>query len=118
MRHVQQASMRPHRCSVFPNINGQNARGGFLDTGQDARADDHVYVSLVAVEEMARMIGWQHSSVSAPLEAKLKARDARIVELEGLLAEAEHFKDAAEYTMARFGAKVQSKPGRKPKVPA
>lgn len=113
MRWVQHAAIRPHRCAVIPYVANSNAKAGFFDTGNDFRDQDHCYVSVEAVEEMARQIGWQPSTVTAPLQAKIVAKDERIADLEAELEEAEKFKDAAEYTLGRFETKIRNKPGRK-----
>lgn len=113
MRWVQHAAIRPHHCAVIPYVANSNARAGFFDTGNDFRDQDHCYISVEAVQEMARLIGWQPSTVLKPLEAKVAARDERIAELEAEVAEHEKFRDAAEYTLEKFGSKVRNKPGRK-----
>jgi hypothetical protein len=112
MRFVQHPAIRPHRCAVLPIMGAHNSRG-FIDSGQDSRADDHIYVSVEAVEQMARFIGWEQSTGRTQAEAKVKAKDERIAELETEVEELERFRDAAEYTLGSFGAKVRNKPGRK-----
>jgi hypothetical protein len=113
VRWVQQPAIRPHRCAVIPFLGGHNSRG-FIDTGQDMRDhDSHVYISVEAVEQLARLIGWEPTHARIQAEGRLIAKDAQIARLEAELAEAEEFKDAAEYTLSRFDTKVQRKPGRK-----
>jgi hypothetical protein len=118
MRLVPQATMPPHRCAVIP-FKGNSSSRGFIDTGMDLPGwDPHVYVSVEAVEEMARMIGWEPRHVSARHAQKTHEAQARISELEELLAGHERFREAAEYTLNQFGAQVRNKPGRKPRAVA
>lgn len=113
MRWVQQAAIRPHRCAVIPFIGNSNSTRGFIDTGQELRERDQVYVSVEAVEQMAAMIGWVSSGRAQADEAKIKRLEAEVRQLEIQVEEADRFAEAAEYTMARFGSKVRAKPGRK-----
>lgn len=91
MRWVAHAALRPHVCAAIPFIGNSNAKKGFIDTGCDLPGwDPHVYISVEAVEEMARMIGWQpnhvqqgHKNAVAELERRLeesRAENARLVE--------------------------------------
>ena len=87
MRIVDRALIKPSRCAVLPYIGTDHERG-FVDTGSEIPGkgdqwDWHVYVSVVAVEEMARLIGGggvkdmhnAHDRI-AQLEAELEqARD-------------------------------------------
>ena len=58
MRFVETAVIRPNRCAVIPFI-ASNDDEGFIDTGSEMDGfEQHVYVSVKAVKEMARMIGW------------------------------------------------------------
>lgn len=59
MRLVETAVIRPNRCAVIPFI-ASNDEEGFIDTGSEMNGyDQHIYVSVKAVKEMARLIGWQ-----------------------------------------------------------
>lgn len=96
MRIVQQAALRPHRCAAVPFIGNSNSKLGFVDTGQDLPGwDPHVYVSVEAVCEMARLIGWQPRMVQAEMDRRLAAKDDRIKALEAELAENARLVDAA-----------------------
>lgn len=56
MRWVATPAMRPHHCAAVPFI-ARDAEG-FIDTGSEMPGyDNHVYVSVKAVREMARMVG-------------------------------------------------------------
>ena len=56
MRWVESATIRPHRCAVIPFVGSDES--GFIDTGSEMEGfDNHVYVSVTAVKEMARLIG-------------------------------------------------------------
>lgn len=82
MRWVERAVTKPSRCAVIPFI-GQGHEDGYIDTGSELDGfDNHVYVSVVAVREMARLINWV-----APEE--IEVRDTHITELEARVAELE-----------------------------
>jgi len=56
MRWVESATIRPHRCAVIPFVGHDES--GFIDSGSEMDGfDNHVYVSVTAVREMARLIG-------------------------------------------------------------
>jgi hypothetical protein len=112
MRWVQQPAMRPHHCAVFPQVAGSTSRRGFFDTGNDFRERDHCYVSVEAVEQLASKIGWQPQSAFASLTAKINRQDGELELLRQRLADAEKFREAAEYTLSSLGQKVRNKPGR------
>lgn len=91
MRWVPHAALRPHTCAAIPFIGNSNAKKGFIDTGRDLPGwDPHVYISVEAVEEMARMVGWQpnhvqqgHQQAVAALKVQLEdahAENARLAE--------------------------------------
>lgn len=81
MRWVPHAAVRPHRCAVVPFIGNSTAKNGFIDTGMDLPGwDPHVYVSVEAVEEMARMIGWQPAHVQAGHKQRAADITARLEE--------------------------------------
>lgn len=76
MRVVDQAVHMPHHCAVLPYVG--NGRSRFFDTGTDLDRQ-RVYVSFVAVCEMARQLGWVGPSA-------VKDKDAQIAELEAEIA--------------------------------
>jgi hypothetical protein len=83
MRWVAHAADRPHRCAAIPFIGNSNAKRGFVDTGQRLPGwDPHVYVSLEAVEEMARMIGWQPAHIDQRQRDHVKALEAKVARAE------------------------------------
>jgi hypothetical protein len=82
MRWVPVAAQRPHRCAAIPLVGAHHAKG-FIDTGYDLHGwDPHVYISVVAVEEMARMIGWVRPGDVAGREAEVDGLKVRVAELE------------------------------------
>jgi hypothetical protein len=96
MRWVAHAAIRPHRCAVIPFVGNSNASGGFIDTGMTLPGwDPHVYISVEAVKEMARMIGWQPAQVQKTHDARLAGKDDRIAALEAEIAENRRVVDAA-----------------------
>lgn len=115
MRWVPHAAISPHRCAVIPYVGNSNTNKGFIDTGMDLPGwDPHVYVSVEAVEEMARLCGWEPQHVVSGEQGKVARLEAQVAELEAELAEADRFREATEYTLGQFGSKVRAKPGRKP----
>lgn len=118
MRWVQHAVSRPMRCAVVPFIGNSNAKKGFIDTGQDLHGwDPHVYVSVEAVEEMARFIGWQPAHVQQGIKAQLAERDA---ELESLRAQVSELNEqlGAVQVLKNAGFAQAKPPGRPRKVAA
>ena len=117
MRYVQHAALRPHHCAVIPFIGNTNGRG-FIDTGIDLPGwDPHVYVSVEAIEEMARLIGWQPAHVSQQATAQAAGKDDRITEVE---AERDELKAqlAAIGTLRLAGATTARPVGRPKKAVA
>lgn len=102
--------MPPHRCAVLPFKGNSNA-AGFFDTGSDLDRQ-RVYVSFDAVCEMARLLGWVGPSQLREKDAQIASLQHRVDELEAEVREADKFAESAEYTLAKFGTKVQRKPGR------
>ena len=86
MRWVATPAMRPHHCAAVPFI-ARDAEG-FIDTGSELNGyDNHVYVSVKAVREMARMVGMvSHGEYQAALE--------RVATLEAQLRDAAEENDA------------------------
>lgn len=115
MRWVAHAASQPHRCAAIPFIGNSNAKHGFIDTGQILHGwDPYVYVSVEAVEEMARMIGWQpghvqqgHKQTVADLQRKLEAAAAENEQLGEQLAAVKVLKNA--------GFAQANPPGRPPR---
>lgn len=57
MRWVETAAIRPNRCAAIPFIGG-NDPDGYIDTGSELDGfDNHVFISVKAVHEMATLIG-------------------------------------------------------------
>lgn len=111
MRVVDQAARPPHRCAVVPFVSNSNARAGFIDTGMDV--DGRVYISRAeAGVQIAEAIGWHPPSKVRAQEARIEELETELDDLRAQLQEADKFAEAAEYTLGRFGAKVQKKPGR------
>lgn len=118
MRWVQQAMMSPHRCAAVPYIGNSNSLRGFIDTGMDLPGwDPHVYISVEAVEQMARMVGWEPRSVAVGQAAKAGALEERVAELEAELSEATQKLEAVQVLKAA-GYSAQRKPGRPRKAAA
>lgn len=90
MRIVDRPALRPMRCAAIPYI-GATHNGKFIDTGSEMTGgfDNRVYISDVAVGDMARMLGFvakgEHRQMAdrvAQLEAELERAHAEIADLE------------------------------------
>lgn len=111
MHLVEVAAFRPQRCAVIPYI-GAHHPNGFIDTGNELDGN-RIYISIVGLAEMARVARIIPRAVP-DLTAELEEAQARVAELELEAEEHARFREAAEYTLSQFGAKVRNKPGRKP----
>lgn len=106
----------PHHCALIPHR--YDDPDGFFDAGSELPGfDNHVYVSAHAVKDCARELGWLSPDDAERLLEEVALARARVTECEQLLEQAAEFRRSAEYTLQRFGQKVQKKPGRKPKKP-
>lgn len=110
MRFVERADIRPSRCAVFPQIAGNHPQG-FFDCGELPGFDNRVYVSIVAVEEMARKRGWCSPDEQAELAAERNALEERLQQLEAELMEADKFQHAVDVLESR-DFRARKKPGR------
>ena len=120
MRWVAHAADRPHKCAVLPFIGNSNAKQGFIDTGTILNGwDPHVYVSVEAVQEMGRMIGWQpvHMGNTSALHDKAAKLQVRVEALEAENAALQAKVDAID-VFESAGFTARRKPGRPPKVVA
>lgn len=92
MNIVAKTHLRPHHCAVFPQL-GSTQRDGYFDTGTDLQGPGvflhRVYVSVVAVREMARKLGWISDVEADALRSEIR-------ELQGQVSEALERADAAE----------------------
>jgi hypothetical protein len=117
MRFVEKAVIRPARCAVFPHLpNGGNHPDGFLDTGSEmppSGFDQHVYVSVVAVREMATKIGWHSPETVSGIENELEFLKHKCAQLEDEVAELNKDFDAIEQLQSK-GYTARKKTGRKP----
>lgn len=118
MRFVEQAAIRPSRCAVFPHIPG-NHRDGFIDSGSELLSsahDNHVYVSVVAVREMARMIGWLDPDAKRDLENRVAVLERENHRLEDEVIQLNREFEAIDL-LESAGYTARKKPGRPAKAP-
>jgi hypothetical protein len=88
MRFVDKAPGRPGVCAVFPQFGGQHDRG-YLQTGTVLPGwDPEIVISVQAVEEMVRQLGWPTVQDHADAVAELERALARVEHLEADLEEA------------------------------
>lgn len=115
MQLVDRPVMEPGHCIV--NLSHEDT-GGFVDTCLSVpTVDPRIYVSRQAVIDMGRLFGFMDPIEADVLSDALETATKRIDHLEGQLAEADRYAEAAEYTLkASFGndTKIRNKPGRKP----
>jgi hypothetical protein len=114
VRFVERAEIRPSRCAVFPQIGGNHPKG-FFDTGSEMPGfDNHVYVSIEAVEQMALKRGW-----SSPEDVKAMRTEFETLERECERLREENADLNREFeaidVLASRGFVARKKPGRKPK---
>ena len=111
MRFVEKAEIRPGRCAVIPTIPGTHPEG-FFDTGSELPGfDNHVYVSLVAVKEMARKINWVSPATYQEALDQIEALERQIRDAEADLRETQQFMDAIDVIESR-DFRARRKPGR------
>lgn len=114
MRWVQHAAMRPHHCAAIPFVGNSNARKGFIDTGIDLPGwDPHVYVSVDAVEQMARMVGWQPAHVQQGVRDRMAGKDQEIEQLTARVTELEEQLQAVQ--VLKNAGFAQAKPPGRPR---
>lgn len=78
--------MRPHHCAAVPFVARDDE--GFIDTGSELPGyDNHVYVAVKSVREMARMVGM----VS---QGEYRAALERVATLEAQIKDAAEENDA------------------------
>jgi hypothetical protein len=113
VRFSHDAPRRPHRCAVMPHITAQ-ASGGYFSTGTTL-AGETVYVSRLAVREMAERMGYvaaRNRQLQDEQLARLKAeRDGARAERDVLQAQL----DAV--AVLRDAGRLPKKPGRPKKAP-
>lgn len=108
MRFVGDAVVPPARCAYISFIGGSSDPVGFFWNGKD------VYTSFTAFKKMAEIAGYVPARAGADV-GELAVRDARIAELEALLA-AEREKTAAVEVLRAAGFQPARKPGRPAKA--
>lgn len=114
MQIVSEALARPHHCAVLPFVGGFQ-EDGYFDAGLElGGVDPHVYVSVKAVREMARLLGYKTAGEHQEVLDALAEADRRVEVLEAELAEADKTAAAID-RLQRVGYRAQKKPGRKPK---
>lgn len=107
---VDAAERFPHYCAVSGRTDGP-----LIDTGNTlAGYDPRVYVGPLGVDQLARFAGWTSPAERLDLDERLDGLERENADLSEQIREADKFADAAEYTLSRFGQKVQKKPGRPP----
>jgi hypothetical protein len=115
LRFVESAPVYPGRCVVLPQLGG-NHPAGYFDTGSEVMSspkDSHVYVSVVAVQEMAKKIGWHSPETMDATENELEALKHRCAALEDEVQTLNKEFEAIDL-LESAGYTSRKKPGRKP----
>lgn len=112
MRWVEVAAIRPHRCAVIPFVGGHDSRG-YIDTGSEMEGfDNHIYVSVTAVDAMADLIG--RPTISQFREV-VTSNQEHAAALAQVIAERDDLKARFDAIDVLAGAdfRARKKPGRK-----
>jgi hypothetical protein len=116
MRLVATADIRPHHCLVFPHLGAAHPKG-YIDTGNDLYViDPHGYISVVAVEEMAKLIQLPTEDEWEKTQQELENLRSENQSLHDELQEVQSTVDAIK-VIERREFKARKRPGRKPKQP-
>lgn len=121
MRIVDKAIARPHMCAVYPQIPHDHP-DGFIDTGNELYAiEPHIYVSRVAVRDMARLFGFPLPDDMDELQERLAVAEAELAELREQVGRLEAERDRAVDVLRAVdvieseGFRARKKAGRPPK---
>ena len=117
MRMVAACPVKPGRCAVLPQLGGTH-RDQYVDTGSemlgggDGSHDQRVYVSVVAVRQMAELIGWADPS---GMRDELAATRADLEQARSELGRAQAHLDAID-VLESEGYQRRRRPGRPKKA--
>lgn len=115
MRFVDKAPGKPGTCAVFPQFGGQHVRG-YIATGTVLPGwDPEIVISVQAVEEMVRQLGWPTVQEHADAVAELERALARVEHLEADLTEANRIVDAID-AIESADFRARKKAGRPKKI--
>lgn len=115
MRLVERAVTRPMHCAVFPTLGAAHGKG-YIDPGTELPGfDNHVYVSVEAVEQMAEFIGFPSREAHAAALARADDLERKVADLEADLREADKFAEAVDVLESR-DFRARRKPGRPKKT--
>lgn len=113
MRIVSRPSIFPSQCAVLPYV-GASRTDQWVDTGAEIIAgpkDRHVYVSDIAVFEMARLFGWVGPGAMQVAERRVTELEREMDVLKAQLAEAERYAEAIDLLESK-GYTARKKVGR------
>jgi hypothetical protein len=110
--------MRPLHCAIFPHLGARHPKG-YVQTGSKIGIDDNaVYLSIEGLEQVAlKFLDVVRRDELREVQERVAELERRNLDLQEQVREADRFAEAAEYTLGRFGSKVQKKPGRRPQAP-
>lgn len=115
MRIVDRPYTKPHRCAAIPYVGQTHTGTRWIDTGSEMPGfDNHVYLSSIAVEEAARLLGWSSPSEFRTLERQVEQERERVADLARRLAEAERRLEAV-HVLKQAGFSQERKRGPKPR---
>lgn len=113
MRWIDALPFGANGCAVLPFVGKDDE--GFFDTGNELV--DHVYVSVTAVKEMARQLGWLDPGDVEDLRNEIEERDLRVQRLEDELNDTETVFQAIDVLESQ-GYTARKKAGRPKKMAA
>jgi len=115
LRIVRSAEIRPQKCVFYPQIGNTHPKG-YIDTGMDMLGvDPHAYISIQAVEDIARELKYLTPADHEALSRQLVEANEKIMALEQELNEASNVLDAID-AIESVGFRARKKPGRKARV--
>ena len=119
MNRVASCKMSPHACAVFPTLGANHARG-YWDTGVDVQGPGihihRMYISVEAVDHLARQQGWVAQDDHATLLAELERAREESFRLAEELDRAEAVIDSidviesAEFKARRKSGRIKKEP--------
>lgn len=117
MRHVDRVDSHPFACAVLPQVGREHERGyirtfNIIPSGAH---DPEVFVSVVAIEQLAHEIGHPTRDEFEARGRLLEEQQERIEQLEAENKSLREFEQAAVYSLEHVGQKVRKKPGPRPK---
>lgn len=99
-------------CAALPYVGQTHPHAQWIDTGSELPGfDNHVYLSSLAVEEAARLLGFVSAGEHRALRLECDELRSRVEQLEVELVEKNRHLDAIDLLESK-GFTARKKPGR------